>query len=443
MPNIPIPTNGAELAELLSDNAKMTAIAQEGNLGEVVKNYAATVAKTDTDLGDQLKNELKAELYDFMRKNDQKITNRTQEITPGRGKDTTVFNAAATGTKVESEFTGAADYFQTIWHNAPRTPQHDEKMNRIRTISNAFSSNDGSAGGFLVPETMRSELLQIALEDSIVRGRATVIPMSTPSVLMPFNDDPSHVSSVFGGITAYWTEEAGSMTASNPTFGQKRLNAHKLTAYTEVPNELLADGIAFEAYIRNAFPSALAFYEDDAFINGNGVGQPLGYQNSTAAVTVTKETGQPSATILWDNIVKMYSRMLPSSLGKAVWIIPPAAFAELATMALNVGTGGSAIWLNNGQVGPPMTILGRPVIVTEKAPALGSAGDVSFVDFSYYMIGDRQAMTAESSNHYKFQNDVTAFKVTERVDGRIWLGSALTPKNNGATLSPVVLLGAR
>jgi HK97 family phage major capsid protein len=233
------------------------------------------------------------------------------------------------------------------------------------------------------------------------------------------------------------------MTASNATFGQKRLNSHKLTAYTEVPNELLADGIAFEAYIRNAFPAALSFYEDDAFINGNGVGQPLGYQNSAAAVTVTKETGQAAGTIKWENIVKMYSRMLPASLGKAVWIVPPAAFSELATMALNVGTGGSAIWLNNGQVGPPMTILGRPVIISEKAPALGSAGDISFVDFGYYMIGDRQAMTAESSGHFKFQNDVTAFKVTERVDGRVWLGSALTPKNNGSTLSPVVLLGAR
>jgi len=112
-------------------------------------------------------------------------------------------------------------------------------------------------------------------------------------------------------------------------------------------------------------------------------------------------------------------------------------------MALSVGTGGSAVWLNNGVQGPPMTILGRPVIFTEKAPVLGDAGDLTFVDLSYYLVGDRQMMTATSSPHFKFQTDETAFKVISRVDGRAWLNSAITPKNGGPTLSPIVKLGAR
>jgi hypothetical protein len=37
---------------------------------------------------------------------------------------------------------------------------------------------------------------------------------------------------------------------------------------------------------------------------------------------------------------------------------------------------------------------------------------------------------------------VTAFRVIERVDGRPWLQSAITPQNNGATLSPFVKLAA-
>jgi len=445
MPNLNIPTNGAELEELLTDGTKMTEIVKNGQMGEVVKAYATNVAKRDTDIAGQVKAQVQSELFDFMRNNEQKTTKANLNYTPGKGKSTAVYNAAAIGAQkgIEDEFEGIADFFQTIHHNAPRTAAHDAQMDRLRGINNAFSSNDGASGGFVIPETMRSDILQLSLEDSVVRGRATVIPMSSSSTLVPSVDETSHVSSVKGGIVGYWTEEAGALTISNATFASKRLNVHKLTTYTEVPNELLADGIAFESFINLAFPQAIAFYEDDAFMNGNGVGQPEGYQNAAAAVTVTKESGQLANTIVWENIVKMYSRMLPSSLNRAVWVVPPAAFPELATMALSVGTGGAPVWLSSGIQGPPMTILGRPVIISEKAPALSSAGDVAFVDMSYYLIGDRQAMTATSSQHFKFQNDLTAYKIVERVDGKLWLNSALTPKNNGSTLSPVVLLGAR
>jgi len=126
-----------------------------------------------------------------------------------------------------------------------------------------------------------------------------------------------------------------------------------------------------------------------------------------------------------------------------VWIASIDTFPQLATMALSVGTGGSAVWLNNGVQGPPMTILGRPVYFTEKTPALGTTGDINFVDLSYYLLGDRQIMQAASSPHYKFANDKTAFRFIERVDGRPWLQSAITPKNSGPTLSPFVQIATR
>jgi HK97 family phage major capsid protein len=139
----------------------------------------------------------------------------------------------------------------------------------------------------------------------------------------------------------------------------------------------------------------------------------------------------------------MYARMLPSSLSRAVWICSIDTFPELATMALSVGTGGSAVWLNNGVEGPPATILGRPVVFTEKTPALGNDGDINFVDLGYYLIGDRQVMSAMSSPHFRFQNDETAYRIIERIDGQPWLKSAITPKNSGPTLSPFVQMADR
>jgi HK97 family phage major capsid protein len=135
--------------------------------------------------------------------------------------------------------------------------------------------------------------------------------------------------------------------------------------------------------------------------------------------------------------------MLPTSLGSAVWIANIDTFPQLATMALSVGTGGSPIWLNNGVAGPPMTILGRPVIFTEKAKTVGSAGDINFVDLSYYLVGDRQSMQADTSAHYKFANDQTVFRVIERVDGRPWIQNAITPNQGSNTLSPFVKVAVR
>jgi hypothetical protein len=158
---------------------------------------------------------------------------------------------------------------------------------------------------------------------------------------------------------------------------------------------------------------------------------------------VSAETGQATATIVLENVIKMYSRMLPSSLSRAIWVTTPEAIPELFTMALSVGTGGGPVMLTNAAGPAPLTIFGRPLVVCEKASRLGTRGDIAFVDLSYYLIGDRQVMSASSSTDFRFQNDQTAFRIIQRVDGRPWLSSAITPQNGGPTLSPFVELEAK
>ncbi len=341
------------------------------------------------------------------------------------------------GAAIDKEFGNSSDFFSLIWHNRSRDASAQAKLHRVR---NAFSSTVPSEGGFLIPEQLRSELLRVSLETAIVRPRARVIPMETLRVPFPAIDSTSNVSSVYGGIVGYWTEEGAALTASQASFGRIVLDAKKLTAYTEVPNELISDSItSFQAFIDEIFPEALGFYEDDAFINGSGVGMPLGFRNGSAVITVTENAAN---LIKFEDVVAMYSRMLPGSLSRAVWIASIDTFPQLAAMVVPGGAAPNAVWLSNGQVidSPPMTIFGRPVFFTEKVPKLGTTGALSFVDFGFYLIGDRQVMSAMSSPHFKFQNDQTAYRIIERVDGRPWLNSAITPKNTGPTLSPFVTL---
>lgn len=441
-----------ELEATLKDQSKLAAVVKNGKLGEFVKDYADAKSAALNTINDQVKEQAEAVLAKWLKDQGPASLTARVNLNPAGGlpslaaQKSKLYNAKAPGALVDKDFDGSADFFQSIWHHANSLSNGEELLAKAREnkkIQNSFGSTVPADGGFLIPETLRSELLSVALETAIVRPRARVIPMDSLRVPIPMVDSSSNAASVFGGIVAYWTEEGASLTETQASFGRVVLEAKKLTAYSEAPNELVADAPAFGAFLDQILPEAIAWYEDLAFLTGTGVGEPLGVFESTAAIEVAKEAGQAADTIVWENIVKMYARMLPGSLGRAVWVAGIDTFPELATMALAVGTGGSAIWLNNGVEGPPMTILGRPVIFTEKSPLLGDAGDIAFVDFGYYLIGDRQVMQAMSSPHFKFASDKTAYRIIERVDGRPWLNTAITPKNSGPTLSPIVKLAAR
>lgn len=471
MTTVAIPSKPEELEDFLGDPARVKAMMSEpGKFKEFIGVYAQATMNKDQDLKAQIKEQVQIGLADFMRQNDPSgsLSNRLnlgsgtdpkalaanlKAVSHGKGA---AYNQLSYGAKLEQaqaeddQFSSTSEFFQAIWpkyETLRNSAELGRKRQAMLKIQNSFGSEVPADGGFLIPERLRSDILQVSMETAVVRPRAQVIPMDSLRVPIPMIDTTSNVSSVFGGVVCYWTEEAAQLVESQATFGRVVLDAKKLTGYAEVPNELLADAPAFSAFFDTIFPRAVAWYEDIAFMTGTGVGEPLGFINCPASINVAKESGQANATIVWENVIKMYARMLPTALGSAVWLCSIDTFPELATMALSVGTGGGPVWMGNytnpGSATPPITILGRPVYFTEKTSVLGTPGDISFVNLDYYLIGDRQMMQSASSEQYKFQNDKTAFRVIERLDGRPWIQSAITPHNNGPTLTPFVQLAQR
>lgn len=451
--NLPVPKSSDELAEFMADPRRMRdAMTDRDTWYSFIAEYGRQQQGDGTELQRTVAAETQKALIDFLKENEVdgiKRLNLDPQTTPTStfrtARDMVArHNPAAPGAAYDGEFTSSGDFFSHVfWRNRQNVAAIRDKMERI---TNSYGSNTPSDGGFLIPEVLRSQLLQVAMESAVVRPRAFNVPMESLRVDLPMIDVTTNNGSVLGGMVAYWIEEGAPFTDSSAKFGVVRLEAKNLTGYSVVPNQLLADSIiSFSAFIETQWPKAISWFEDLAFLRGTGVGQPLGMigAQNPATTVVSKEGGQGAATILWQNVIKMFARMFPSSLNQAVWLVSPDTFPELATMALNVGTGGSAVWLNNGVSGPPMTILGRPVIVTEKVPTLGTRGDIAFVDMSYYLIGDRQSMSAASSEHIKFNENKTAFRIIERVDGTPWLQSAITPANGGNALSAFVELETR
>lgn len=446
---IPVPKTAEELREALTDRATMKELlADPENFADFLESTVNARLKADGDIEAQVSIQTEKFMTDWLRnqsKDTDGLAQRLNLANPnGRGRiraKNTVYNKSAAGAKFDSYFENPTAFLHAISDHAHKDVNLSKKLGELK---NDLSSVKPSDGGFLIPEVLRAELLRVALETAIVRSRARVIPMDSLTVPFPMVDSTSNVSSVYGGITGYWTEEGATLTESQPKFGRIELKANKLVLYTEVPSELLRDAQpSMAAFIDDVFPEALAWFEDVACFVGGGVGEPLGFLNAPAAISVTRSTVIAGNNVEWVDIANMYSRMLPQSLNRAVWVISPDVLPSLLTATLPgggpiivpVGTG-----YPDGTGSPVLTLLGRPIVISEKARAIGASGDINFVDFGFYLFGDRQAMSARQSEEFRFQSDVTAFRVIERIDGRPWLTNPITPQNGGQQLSPFVKL---
>lgn len=435
-----------------------------------VKSYfeAAVQQKTkdSVDIAEQVKEFTQAALVDVFRQNGASkagadyMANRLNQSAMGGGNangsrglwNAAQYNPKSAGAKLDGKFDGIGEFIQTIWHHRIsgkyRISGADAKaMDEKLALVNSYSIEVPDGGGFLVPEEYRPQLLMLGLEDSIVLPRATVVPMNQQTLVLPTVDATSNATSVFGGVVVYRTEEGAEFVDSQAKFGRVKLDVTKQTALAYLTNELIRESApAIQAVLGQMMPSAMSYFADLDFLTGTGAGEPLGglSDSNPALLSIGAESGQTADTIVWQNVLRAYARQLPQSIGRTVWIASPDTFVELATMALEVGTGGSAVWITDAHGTPILTLLGRPVIMSEKTPGiLGDKGDLSLVDWSFYLLGIRDNLMIDTSDHVKFTSDQTTVRAIARNDGRPWLNSPITPHNGGPTLSPFITLGAR
>jgi HK97 family phage major capsid protein len=225
-----------------------------------------------------------------------------------------------------------------------------------------------------------------------------------------------------------------------------QLNLKKLTGLCYATDELMDDANALAAVVADGFQEEFGFKVDDSIMNGTGAGEPAGILNSDALVSVSKESGQPAATIEVNNLIKMWSRCWGRSRQNAVWFINQDIEPMLHTLGMEFGLGGGQlVYMPAGGLSssPYGTLYGRPVIPVEQCATLGTVGDIVLADLSQYLWVDKGPIATSNSMHVRFLYDEMTYKFTYRADGQSVWNSALTPKNGTATLSPFVALATR
>jgi HK97 family phage major capsid protein len=306
----------------------------------------------------------------------------------------------------------------------------------------ALAEASGVTGGYTVPPEFYQQLLAIIAENNFIRPRAWVQPMASATLQFPFLDvttvQSAGVSPFFGGVQMYWTEEAQTRTETEPQFKMMELKAHELSGYSVSSNVLLQDAaFGLEKFLFTLFGQAIGWFEEYAFLQGNGVGKPIGMLNAGATLTKTRDN---AGQISFNDVATMWSKLLPASWQKAIWVFSPTVVPQL----LQLKDGASrAIFISIDQgvtKSPTWSLLGRPAIPTEKLPALGTKGDLMLIDPALYIIGDRMQIEVAASEHVNFLKNQMTWRVVERVDGQPWLDKAITLQDASTQVSPFVAL---
>jgi HK97 family phage major capsid protein len=303
-------------------------------------------------------------------------------------------------------------------------------------------------GGFLVGSQRQDSILSRVYESGQLLSRVSMDPVGPNSNGMTYfaeAETSRATGSRRGGVRFYWMAENSSVTASAPTFREMDLKLKKAAALVYVTEEQLQDTPAMESYVMRIMPEEIRWGVEDSILNGTGTGMPLGLETSNAVVSQAKETGQAADTIVYENIVKMWSRLWAPSQSRSIWLHSQDALPQLMTMTLDVGTGGVPVYTPPGgaSAAPFGTIFGRPAFVHESADNVGDVGDIWLLDPTEYQMIEKGGLMSASSIHVRFLQGETAFRFIWRIDGQPMWNSALTPFNGGDTVSPYVNLAER
>jgi HK97 family phage major capsid protein len=299
------------------------------------------------------------------------------------------------------------------------------------------------AGGFALPGDVAVGIYARAAEESLwLRLGARIEPMTGPDKTFVAFDDDDETNGAEAGMTPQFGSEGVAPTAQEAKLRRVKLHADTHTILTKVGIELDEDAPDFMPALEAAMGRGLGKRFDRVLLTGLN-GTTSGLLTSPALITITKVSGQGAATIIWRNVCDMWSRLSPGSHENSVWITTPTALPQLLTLSTPIGVAGTvpaAAFAAGGPTG--YTMMGRPVYITSRTKALGTAGDLILTDPSQLVIGLRRGIYVERSPHAHFDEGIISVRARMRAcAATIWD----TPQTGVdlVTRSPYVVIETR
>lgn len=283
----------------------------------------------------------------------------------------------------------------------------------FRNVSNVLQEGIDADGGYLVPTEYDSRLVDGLKDENIIRKLGHIITTSGERKINIAATKPA----------AAWIDEGEALVFSDATFSQINLDAHKLHVAVKVTEELLYDNaFELENYIIGEFFKALANAEEDAFLNGNGTGKPLGILAASGGAEVGVTTASATA-ITADEVINLVYSLKRPYRKNAVFILNDQTIAALRKLK---DGNGAYMWQPALVAGEPDKLLGYSVYTSAYMPTIeAGAKTIIFGDLSYYNIGDRGSRSFAELRELFAGNGMVGFVAKERVDGKLVLPEAI------------------
>lgn len=239
--------------------------------------------------------------------------------------------------------------------------------------SRAQSVGTTTAGGYLVPEGFRRQIVETMKDYGAVQEVAQVITTSTGAPLpWPTNNDTGNV----GALLAENTQVA----EQDLTLGTATLDAYKYTSkLVRVSLEFLqdVDWIDSEAFLARKFAERIGRITNQHFTTGTGTAQPDGIVTSA----VSGVTAAGVAAITGDELIDLVHSVDPA------YRRSPRARFMLSDTALKIlrklkDGNNMYLWQPNVQAGVAASLFGYPYVINQDmaVPATG-VKSVLFGDF--------------------------------------------------------------
>ena len=377
-------------------------IEKRAKVWETAKNFVDTHEDKNGNLSAEDK-----ETYSRMEAEIEELTNsieRQQRAERREQELSKPVNSPITGKPYKDEPQGevktgrASDEYKKAMLTALRS--------NFRQVSNVLQEGVDADGGYLVPEEYDHRLIDVLTEENIMRGIATKITTSGEHKINIAATKPA----------AAWIEEGEALSFGDATFEQKILDAHKLHVAIKITEELLYDNaFGLENYIITEFGKALANAEEDAFLNGDGVGKPTGIFDKTKG---GESIGTLTAALKSDDVLDLIYKLKRPYRKNASFIMNDATLAQIRKLKDN---NGQYLWQPSYQANEPDKILGYNIRTSAFAPT----DAIAFGDYKYYNIGDRGSRSFKQLNELFAGNGMIGYVAKERVDGLLILPEAV------------------
>jgi HK97 family phage major capsid protein len=365
-------------------------------------------------------------------------------------------------------------------------PDQRTRDERMGVLTRTMSGIQGTLGGFGVkPEWADSVFDQARTIDGPF-ARAQWRTCQAREFEWPIFGGSSRANgSRWGGMVAAIglseIQDLSTRALSQPAIGNVSFSMQPVAIYSApISNDLLADSMLIAPALDYAARAEIRYAIEYSLIQGGSAPStagpqttagPQGVVNSACTVTVAKDSGQASGTISSKNISNLWGSLASGNKRNAVWHCNDNTLDAIDQLA-TAGQFPDSIYLPQGRYGNEVPLIrGRPVLVSEACPEIGTPGDLVVVDWSdYWMVIHKPKPTdsglsftlahpqnsgtlgivgmpqdsieSRRSDEFLFGIDSVAFMWRFRCDGRfLWPGAVTDP--NGNRVGPAAILQPR